>query len=95
MNFTHVYYLGENETLLKHSDLRYRLSSEVTEGLYEVHMAHKQFTHDIPKQLGFFVLQYAKLRMLEFYYDCLDNYMNREDYELCQMDTDSIYFATS
>ena len=54
-------------------------------------MAHKKVTHDIPKQLGFFVLQYAKLRMLEFYYDCLDYYMNRDDYELCQMDTDSIY----
>ena len=92
MNFTHTYYMGENETL-KHNDPRYRLSSEIAEGLYEVQMAHKKVTHDIPKQLGFLVLQYAKLRMLEFYYDCLDYYMNRDDYELCQMDTDSIYFA--
>ena len=95
MNFTHIYFMGENETLLKHNDPRYRLSSEIAEGIYEVQMAHKEFTHNIPKQLGFFVLQYAKLRMLEFYYDCLDYYMNREDYELCQMDTDSIYFAIS
>ena len=58
-------------------------------------MAHKQIVHDVPKQVGFFVLMYAKLRMLEFYYDCLDYYLNREDYELAQMDTDSIYFAVS
>ena len=95
MNFTHIYFMGENETLLKHNDPRYRLSSEIAEGIYEVQMAHKKVTHDIPKQLGFFVLQYAKLRMLEFYYDCLDYYMNRDNYELCQMDTDSIYFAIS
>ena len=83
--------MGENETLLKHNDPRFRLSSEIAGGLYEVQMAHKQIVHDVPKQVGFFVLMYAKLRMLEFYYDCLDYYLNREDYELAQMDTDSIY----
>ena len=95
LNYTHIHYMGENETLLKHNDPRFRLSSEIVGGLYEVQMAHKQIVHDIPKQVGFFVLMYAKLRMLEFYYDCLDYYLNREDYELAQMDTDSIYFAVS
>ena len=33
--------------------------------------------------------------MLEFYYDFLVNYFNRQDYELCYMDTDSFYLATS
>ena len=95
LNYTHIHYVGENEALLKHNDPRFRLSSEIVEGFYEVQMAHKQIVHDIPKQVGFFVLMYAKLRMLEFYYDCLDYYLNREDYELVQMDTDSIYFAVS
>ena len=95
LNYTHIQYLGENETLLKHNDPHFRLSSEIAGGIYEVQMAHKQMVHDVPKQVGFFVLMYAKLRMLEFYYDCLDYYLNREDYELAQMDTDSIYFAVS
>ena len=95
LNYTHIHYMGENEALLKHNDPRFRLSSEIVGGFYEVQMAHKQIVHDIPKQVGFFVLMYAKLRMLEFYYDCLDYYLNREDYELVQMDTDSIYFAVS
>ena len=43
----------------------------------------------------FFVYGYAKLRMLEFYYDFLDFYINRQDFECCEMDTDSLYYALS
>ena len=39
--------------------------------------------------------QLAKLRMLEFYYDFLDKYFSRQDFELCYMDTDSFYLAMS
>ena len=39
--------------------------------------------------------QYAKLRMLQFYYDCLDNYIDRYYYEYCEMDTGSAYIAIS
>ena len=48
-----------------------------------------------PFQVGFVVYQLAKLRMLQFYYDFLDHYIDRRDYELIQMDTDSMYFALS
>ena len=30
---------------------------------------------DAPAHVGFVVLQYAKLRMLEFYYDFMDRYV--------------------
>ena len=33
----------------------------------------------------------AKLRMLQFYYDCLDHFIDRRDFKLIQMDTDSTY----
>ena len=33
--------------------------------------------------------------MLEFYYDFLDKYVDRKDFELIQMDTDSMYMALS
>ena len=33
--------------------------------------------------------------MLEFYYDFLDRYFDRKDFELIQMDTDSNYMAIS
>ena len=31
--------------------------------------------------------------MLEFYYDCLDYYLSREDFQILEMDTDSSYFG--
>ena len=39
-------------------------------------------------QCGFVVYQLAKLLMLELYYDFLDNYFSRQEFELCYMDTD-------
>ena len=48
-----------------------------------------------PFQIGIVVYQLAKLRMLKVYYDCLDYFVDRRDFELIQMDTDSLYFALS
>ena len=48
---------------------------------------------DTPVQIGYFILQYAKLRMLEFYHDCLVKYLNPNSFELTEMDTDSMYMA--
>ena len=93
--FDNIYYVGENEALLKHNDPKFRSSTYIGNGIYEVHMAHKVMKNDIPKQIGLFVLQYAKLRMLQFYYDCLDRYLDRSDFEIAQMDTDNLYFAVS
>ncbi len=50
---------------------------------------------DLPIQVGFFVYQYAKLRMLQFYFDCIDKYLDRSDFQYCEMDTDSAYIAIS
>jgi len=46
-----------------------------------------------PYQCGIAVYQLAKLRMLEFYYDFVDKYNDRKDFEYVYMDTDSAYFA--
>ena len=37
--------------------------------------------------------QYANLRMLQFYYDFLDKYLDRSGFQMCEMDTDSAYIA--
>ena len=39
--------------------------------------------------------QLAKLKMLQFYHDLLDKFFDRRDFELIQMDTDSLYMALS
>ena len=48
---------------------------------------------NLPVQIGFAILQYAKLKMLEWYYDFLDVFVDRSDFEYIEMDTDHAYFA--
>ena len=43
--------------------------------------------------MGIAVCELAKLQMLKFYYDFLGMYVNRRDFELIQVDTDSMYMA--
>ena len=68
---------------------------EVSEGAFEVRQRKRQVTITRPYQCGIAVYQLAKLRMLEFYYDFLDKFCDRRDFELIQMDTDSFYMALS
>ena len=62
---------------------------------YELESRKPRVTVRRPFQVGIAVYQLAKLRMLEFYYDFLDRYFDRRDFELIQMDTDSNYMAIS
>ena len=62
---------------------------------YELESRKTKITIKRPFQVGIAVYQLAKLRMLEFYYDFLDRYFDRKDFELIQMDTDSNYIAIS
>ena len=43
--------------------------------------------------LIFFTLQYAKLRMLELYYNFFDKFYDVDKFEELEMDADSLYFA--
>ena len=68
---------------------------EISEGFFEVRQRKRQVTITRPYQCGIAVYQLAKLRMLEFYYDFVDKFCDRRDFELIQMDTDSFYMALS
>lgn len=60
---------------------------------YKIELRKPKVTINRPFQVGIVVYQLAKLRMLEFYYNFLEYYLDRRDFELIQMDTDSMYFA--
>ena len=62
---------------------------------YELESWKPRITIRRPVQVGIIVYQLAKLRMREFYYDFLDRYIDRRDFELIHMDTDSNYMAIS
>ena len=68
---------------------------EINAGVFEVRQRKRKVTITRPYQCGIAVYQLAKLRMLEFYYDFLDKFCDRRDFELIQMDTDSFYMALS
>ena len=62
---------------------------------YEIREGKQKVKVGRAYQCGIAVYQLAKLRMLEFYYDFLDKYVDRRDFEYCYTDTDSAYFAIS
>lgn len=62
---------------------------------YEVSMNKRIIKLNNPIHLSIAIYQLAKLRMLQFYYDFIDKYFDRCDFELLEMDTDSNYFAWS
>ena len=88
-----IKYCTEVGTSSHINNKRFRQLDVVTEDAYEVTSNKAHVTYDLPLHIGFFVYQYAKLRMLQFYYDFIDRYVERPLYQYCEMDTDSAYIA--
>lgn len=56
-------------------------------------MAKKKVKLNLPVLVAFFVYSYAKLRILEFYYDFLDRVLPREAFEMIEMDTGELHLV--
>ena len=67
----------------------------INDQLYEVELAKAEIEHSEPIIVGFFILQYAKFRMLELYYNFFDRCCYVNNFEELKMDTDSLYSALS
>ena len=67
----------------------------ITDRLYEVELVRSEIQHREPIIVGFFILQYAKLKMLELYYNFFKKFCDTEKYEELEMDTDSLYLTLS
>ena len=87
------YHKGHNAIKIEANKPEFKKATLLSDDSYEVEKGKKRIVLDVPIQIGFFILNYAKLRMLEFYYDCLCKYIPRNKFECIQMDTDSLYFA--
>ena len=75
---TNVKYLMNRIKVCKFiSSSSFKNMNKLGEELYEVETYKSCISVDTPLQIGFFILQYAKLRMLEFYYDCLNLYLKK------------------
>ena len=67
----------------------------INDQLYELELAKAEIEHREPIIVGFFILQYAKLRMLELYYNFFDRFCDVNKFEELERDTDSLYLPLS
>ena len=86
-------YVNESEIGIEIMDEHFFNLTELPDGYYEIEKTKKKLNLDPLIHLRVFILNYAKLRMLEFYYDFLDYYLHREDFEVLEMDRDSNYLG--
>ena len=67
----------------------FRQTHQIEENTFEVQSCKKKIKLNLPMQVGLVVYQYTKLRMLQFYFDFMDKYLDRSDFQYCEMDTDT------
>ena len=73
----------------------FKTLNELPEEIYEVEMSKTPIEHKEPINVGFFILQYAKLTMSQLKYNFFSTFCDKNKYELIEMDTDSLYMALS
>ena len=68
MKFCSTFYL--NGYLSLRLVVNFRTAAHFSDEMYKIESAKNSVKMDIQIQIGFFILNFAKLRMLQFYYDC-------------------------
>ena len=90
---TETKYLNDEKTHKAINGKTFKRLNNVSKENYEVELAKSKIEHREPIIAGFFILQYAKLRMLELYYNFFDRFWDVDKFEELEMDTDSLYLA--
>ena len=86
-------YLTDEKT---HAVIKSKLFKKIDHGnnsFYEFELAKAQIEHKEQILVGFFILQYAKLRMLELCYNFFIRFCDVNKLEELEMDTDPLYLA--
>ena len=86
-------YLSDEKTHAAINSKLFKKLSHVNNSLYEVELAKAQIEHREPIIVSFFILQYAKLRKLELYYNFFTRFCDVNKFEELEVDTDSLYLA--
>ena len=88
-------YLSDEKTHAAINNKMFKRLNYLSDQLYEIELAKPEIEHKEPIIVGFFILQYAKLRMLELYYNFFKEFCDEDKYEEMEMDRDSLYLALS
>ena len=86
-------YLTDGKTHGAIKSKLFKKLDHVNNSLYEVELTKAQIEHKEPIIVGFFLLNYAKLRLLELYYNFIIKFCDVTKFEELEMDRDSLYLA--
>ena len=86
-------YLGDEKTHKAFNNQFFKRLHIVAKDLYEVELVKSTIKHGEPIIVGFFILQYAKLRLLELFYNFFDKICDVNKFEELEIDTDSLFLA--
>ena len=86
-------YLSDEKTHAANNSKLFKRLDHVSKSLFELELAKAQIEHKEPLIVGFVILQYAKLRMLELYYKFFTKFCDVMKFEELEMDTESLYLA--
>ena len=88
-------YLSDEKTHGAINTKLFKRLDHINDQLYELQLAKAEVEHRKPIIVGFFIIQYAKLRMLELSYNFLERFYDVNKFEEMEMDTDCLYLALS
>ena len=88
-------YLNDEKTHGTFNTKFFKRLDHINDHLKEVDLANAEIEHREAINVGFFILQYAKLRMLELYYNFFERVCDINVFEELEMDTDSLYLPLS
>ena len=86
-------YLSDEKTHAANNSKLFKRLDHMNNSLYEVELSKAEIDQKEPIIVGFSILQYAKLRMLELYYNSFTRYCELNKFEELEMNTDSLYLA--
>jgi len=92
-----TYVQGETEAVKVINNERFKKLSLILpeENIFECELRRQKISVDLPIQLALTILQYSKLRILKLYYNYIDYFISRKNYQLLEMDTDALYLSIS
>ena len=85
-------YLNDEKTHGAINTKLFKRLDHINDQLYEVELVKTEIEHREPIIVGFFILQYAELRMLELYYKFFERFCDVNKFEELEMDTDSFLY---
>ena len=88
-------YLSDKKIHGAINTIMFKRLDHINDQLNEVELEKPEIEHREPNNIGFFKLQYAKLRMLELYYNFFERFCDVNKFEEVKLDTDFLCLALS